>query len=295
MSDKPVMKLLLPLLLLMALPLFAAPPADRVYKADLHQSTWEASGNGVLQCRLTHEIPLFGKAVFYRDSGRPLRLRIDAWQNYPKGMDVVFRSVSAEWKDRATEAELARLKTLGGGQPMLRVDAEAARRAWYELQQGFQPTFSFIDEADGGNSVAIVLSTVRFRDGEQAFNTCVGKLYPYNFEDVKRALVFFGFDEEFPPEGEEERALKKLLDYIKVDPSVKVIRVIGHADEKGSSCYNDNLSKRRAQYIYDWLVLSGMDPGMLRLDYRGEREPRVRGRGEKARAANRRVEVLLER
>jgi outer membrane protein OmpA-like peptidoglycan-associated protein len=284
-------------LLLTCLPLFVAarPPADRIYQAPMESAEWVVSNTGVLQCRLTHEIPLFGKAVFYRDSGRPLRLRIDSWQPYPKAVEVVFSSISAAWKQRRSEAELARLRTLGGGSPMLRVDAGNSRRAWYELQQGFQPTFSFVDVADGNNLVAIVLSTVRFRDSEQAFNDCVARLYPDNFEDVKRALVFFDFDEEFPPEGEEERALARLLAYIRVDPSVKTVRVVGHADEKGSSCYNDNLSKRRAQYIYDWLILSGLDPKMLRMDYRGEREPRIRGRSEQARAANRRVEVLLER
>ena len=289
------MKPVVALLVLLPLLASAAPPFDRIYQAPMEESKWTLSSTGVLQCRLSHEIPLFGKAVFYRDSGRPLRLRIDSWQPYPKGIDVVFRSVSAAWKGKKTAAELARLKTLGGGKPLLRADADSSRRAWYELQQGFQPTFGFVDAKDGHNSVAVVLSTVRFRDSEQAFNECVGKLYPYNFEDVKQALVFFGFDEEFPPEGEEERALNKLLDYIKVDPSIKAVRVIGHADEKGRSCYNDNLSKRRAQYVYDWLILSGLDPKLLRMDYRGEREPRVRGRSEKARAANRRVEVLLER
>ncbi len=285
------------LLILLLLPeiLLAAPPVDRVYQARMEDSKWTVSNTGVLQCRMSHEIPLFGKAVFYRDSGRPLRLRIDAWQRYPQGIEVLFRSVNAAWKPRPGAAELARLKTLGGRSPMLLADAESARRAWYELQQGYLPSFDFIDERDGGNRVSIVLSTVRFRDGEQAFNQCVAKLWPYHFDDVKQALVFFGFDEEFPPEGAEDKALKKLLDYLKVDPSIKAVRVIGHADEKGSSCYNDNLSRRRAQYIYDYLLLSGVDPALLRLEYRGERQPRVRGRGEKARAANRRVEVLLER
>jgi len=296
-NDNPVMKQPALILLLSSLsPLLSAgPPSDRIYQAPMENAEWRPSNTGVLQCRLTHEIPLFGQAVFYRDSGRPLRLRIDAWQSYPKGMAVRFSSISAAWKGHQTETELGRLKTLGGGSPMLRTDAASARRAWYELQQGFQPTFRFTDTGDGGNSVAIVLSTVRFRDSLKSFNDCVARLYPDNFEDVKQGLVFFGFDEEFPPEGEEERALSRLLAYIRVDPSVKTVRVIGHADEKGSSCYNDNLSRRRAQYVYDWLLLSGLDPKMLQMEYRGEREPRVRGRSEKARAANRRVEVLLER
>ena len=297
LRDNPYMKplyMLLPLLLT-AFGAAAAVPADRVYQAPMEQANWTLANNGVLQCSLSQEIPLLGKAVFYRDSGRPLRLRIDAWQNYPRGLAARLLSQSANWKSQHKTALLAKLKTTGGGSGMLRADAESSRRAWYELQQGFQPAFEFIDTTDGDHLVAIRLSTVRFRDSEQGFNECVAKLFPYNFEDVKRARVYFGFDEEFPPPGEEERALKKLLAYLEVDPSVKVVRVVGHADDKGSDCYNDNLSKRRAQYVYDWLLLSGVDPKMLRMGWEGERQPLVKGHSEKARAKNRRVEVWLER
>ena len=273
----------------------SAVPADRVYQAPMEQADWKLENNGVLQCSLTQEIPLLGKAVFYRDSGRPLRLRIDAWQSYPKGLPVRLLSQAAQWKNQPKAALLAKLKISGSGEGMLRADAGSSRRAWYELQQGFEPAFEFIDPTDGDHLVAIRLSTVRFRDSEQAFNACVAKLFPYNFEDVKRARVFFDFDEEFPPPGEEERALKKLLAYLKVDPSVKAVRVVGHADDRGSDCYNDNLSKRRAQYVYDWLLLSGVDPKMLRMGWQGERQPLVKGYSEKARAKNRRVEVWLER
>lgn len=297
MRDNPIMKRLLslPVLLSVTLSVWAAPPADRIYQAPMEEAKWVLADEGVLQCSLTQEIPLLGKAVFYRDSGRPLRLRIDAWQTYPQGLETRLLSNTANWKSRQASAELARLKTTGGGPGMLRADAESSRRAWYELQQGYQPSFDFIDPTDGEHRVSIQLSTVRFRDSEQGFNECVSKLFPWNFEDVKLARVHFGFDEEFPPEGEEDRALKKLLDYLKVDPSIKAVRVVGHADDKGSDCYNDNLSKRRAQYVYDWLILSGVDPKKLRMGWEGERKPLVKQKSEQARAQNRRVEVWLER
>jgi len=71
--------------------------------------------------------------------------------------------------------------------------------------------------------------------------------------------------------------------------------VSGNTDYKGTECYNETLSARRAWYIYDYLVQSGVDPKKLHIEFNGENKPLVRGKDEKSRALNRRVEVTLQR
>lgn len=280
------------LVILWVNPLLAAD--DRIYISPMEDSSWVLSQNSVLNCSIEHVIPRFGKAVFYQESGRPLKLKFISSQQYKKDLTVSFRSVTASWKGIHTEANLASLKT-SGGNPMVNIVDSAARQAYFELQQGFQPSLFFTDDEDGFHSVIVVLSTVNFRDVETSFNECLSHLYPDNFDDVKHAVVHFDFDDEFPKVEEEDRALKRMLNYLKVDNKVTSILVSGNTDYKGSECYNETLSARRAWYIYDYLVQSGVDPKKLHIEFNGENKPLVRGKDEKSRALNRRVEVTLQK
>lgn len=260
----------------------------------MEKSKWVLTEDSVLRCEIEHIIPRFGKAVFYQESGRQLKLKVLSDHRYKKDMAISFRSVTANWKGIQTEANLASLKT-SGTSPLIHVVSHAARQAYFELQQGFQPSLFFVDDEDGFNSVAVILSTVNFRDIENDFGSCLTRLYPYHFDDVKHARVHFDFDDEFPTLEEEDKALTKLLDYLKVDKDVKSISITGHTDFKGTECYNDTLSSRRAWYIYDFLIQSGIEPGMLQMDFKGESNPRVKGKDDSSRAKNRRVEVILQK
>lgn len=267
---------------------------DRVYMSPMEDSRWVMTQNSRLRCEIEHVIPQFGKAVFYQESGRTLKLKFLSDHHYKKNLEISFRSVTASWKGVRTEANLASLKT-SGSNPFVRVVSNAARQAYFELQQGYQPSLFFVDDEAGYNSVSVILSTVNFREIENDFGSCLTSLYPYHFDDVKKAKVHFDFDDEFPTLDEEETALAKLLDYLKVDDSVKTISISGHTDYKGTECYNDTLSARRAWYVYDYLIQSGIEPKMLQMEFKGESSPLVKGKDDLSRAKNRRVEVTLHK
>lgn len=71
------------------------------------------------------------------------------------------------------------------------------------------------------------------------------------------------------------------------------ITVIGHTDRVGSLQDNDRLSLQRAQTVRDWLIQAGVDPTMITIAGRGEREPAVATADEVPLADNRRVEINL--
>ncbi len=267
---------------------------DRIYLSPMEDSQWVITENGPLRCEIEHVIPRFGRAIFFQESGRQLQLKVTSRFNYKKDLDISFRSVTANWKGIHTEASLADLKS-SGVSPLLHVTDNIARQAYFELQQGYQPSLFFIDDADGFNAVAVILSTVRFRDVEADFNKCVESLHPYNFEDINQALVHFDFDDEFPRVEEEEQALGKILSYFRLDSSIKYLQVTGHTDFKGTECYNETLSARRAWYIYDYLVQNDIDPRKLHIEFKGESEPLRKGKDDISRALNRRVEVKMIR
>lgn len=74
------------------------------------------------------------------------------------------------------------------------------------------------------------------------------------------------------------------------------VKVTGHTDDQGSDQYNLDLSNRRARAAAS--ALAGRlapDRYPLEVSGRGEAEPAVKGTTPEARAANRRVELLVER
>lgn len=82
------------------------------------------------------------------------------------------------------------------------------------------------------------------------------------------------------------KALKRLGDFEVV--------LIGHTDSRGSSAYNDRLSLERAKAVRDYLVgRQAIDPGWLRIQGKGEREPLYQGNAPQTHRLNRRVEVLF--
>jgi outer membrane protein OmpA-like peptidoglycan-associated protein len=98
--------------------------------------------------------------------------------------------------------------------------------------------------------------------------------------------VRFGLDDAtIPPDG--EGPLDDLAALLTADTRIELLRVEGHADEQGSSRYNLDLSRRRAQACVDWLVAAGIARTRLEPVGTGEARP-VEGQ-----SASRRVEFTV--
>ena len=69
------------------------------------------------------------------------------------------------------------------------------------------------------------------------------------------------------------------------------IQVFGHTDDVGTMVYNQTLSERRAQAVFDYLASAGLDPEILAMKGFGKTQPVAEGTGDAARARNRRVEL----
>ncbi len=76
-------------------------------------------------------------------------------------------------------------------------------------------------------------------------------------------------------------------------PEVLKVRIEGHADERGSEEFNLDLSRRRAEAVRSFLVQVGISPERLVAVGYGESRPLEEESGERAWAANRRVEFHI--
>lgn len=88
--------------------------------------------------------------------------------------------------------------------------------------------------------------------------------------------------------------LGEIAQAIREHPEAGVVRIEGHADDRGSRFYNQELSERRARAVQARLIGLGIDPARLANLGRGESQRRAEGKSAEARAENRRVEFLVE-
>ncbi|TNE67220.1 MAG: OmpA family protein [Bacteroidetes bacterium] len=88
--------------------------------------------------------------------------------------------------------------------------------------------------------------------------------------------------------------LDQVVQFMEKYPDAR-IGIAGHTDDVGSEAYNQNLSERRAQAVYQYLIGRGAPPE--RLDWKGfgEGRPVADNATESGRQQNRRVECLLLR
>lgn len=72
-----------------------------------------------------------------------------------------------------------------------------------------------------------------------------------------------------------------------------MIEIAGHTDSVGSDAYNDELSRKRAQAVGDYLISRGISGQRLIITGAGERYPIASNETEAGRAENRRVEMTI--
>lgn len=90
--------------------------------------------------------------------------------------------------------------------------------------------------------------------------------------------IFFRLGESEISDKNEEN-LKFLAEAIKASKGNEVFTITGYADRQtGTEEYNENLSKERAEAIYNYLVDLGVEKDRLKIDYKGCKEQPFSGR-----------------
>lgn len=105
------------------------------------------------------------------------------------------------------------------------------------------------------------------------------------------SLIHFGYD-QFSIRSEDEALLNRKAEIMRANAAVR-IRVVGHADERGSDEYNLALGMRRATAAKDFLVRIGIDAGRIEVASLGEEVPLDASATESAWAMNRRGEFEI--
>jgi peptidoglycan-associated lipoprotein len=105
------------------------------------------------------------------------------------------------------------------------------------------------------------------------------------------AIVNFEYDEA-DITSQAEGILREKVDVLRANPSVS-LRIVGHADERGSTEYNQALGSSRAQSVRTFFTGFGLDGGRFTVSSLGEEQPLVNRSDEAAWAQNRRAEFTI--
>ena len=96
------------------------------------------------------------------------------------------------------------------------------------------------------------------------------------------------------PTADSIAILDQAVDTLQRYPQVKVT-VAGYTDSKGTDAYNQSLSERRAQIVYDYLTAHGIDASRLEGPIgHGENDPVDTNDTDAGRARNRRTELQVQ-
>jgi OmpA-OmpF porin, OOP family len=105
-------------------------------------------------------------------------------------------------------------------------------------------------------------------------------------------MVYFEYDKAIIKK-ESYPILDAVAATLQGNPSINLVEIQGHTDERGDDAYNLDLSDRRAHSVREYLIGKGVDEKRLTAQGYGETQPLDRNHNEAAWAKNRRVAFLI--
>ena len=216
-----------------------------------------------------------------------------------------FRRTVSHYRPDTVEIALQRVPSLLVH--VYDVETQAPLAAKVELNRASDNTAVFQGTSDATGYLACDVRPGRY----QAYVDAEGYIYQQSLidfsrsdtvafglqpikKDVKVVLnnLFFALNSaEMLPES--APALDDLHQFLAQNPEVR-IRIVGHTDSTGSLEYNMRLSRDRARSVYDALLERGIAADRLTYEGKGPNEPVADNDTEEGRAANRRVEFVIQ-
>ncbi|MDT8403892.1 flagellar protein MotY [Sulfuriflexus sp.] len=259
------------------------------YEAPLHQASWQAQGSPLV-CRLSHEIGFYGSAEFVRYAGRQMYLSVNVDQGGPRDGKARLRARPAAWQHGLAEQNLGAVAYRGGRDPF-RFSRKQVKRILASLEQGMRPALYYHSGADG---IEVVLSSMKFRDGLADFRRCMASLIPVDYASASDSRILFGIGDTLLDKQAKYR-LDAIAAFVVSDPDIKQVEIQGYSDNVGTRGDNYALSRQRAVAVREYLLGRKVPAEMIKFDYYGEHKPLKSNRSAAGRAANRRVEVKLQK
>ncbi|QDF67344.1 OmpA family protein [Shewanella sp. SNU WT4] len=273
---------------------FPANSELRHYVASLDESTWMLSRSTPIECRLEHEIPAYGKAVFTSQASKELNLlfTLDMLNKPDEATKAKLMSRPPSWRPGLQPKQISQLtyhRYFNGEVPKT-----AAWNMLTELERGMEPTFYYADWHNDNNNVAVGLSAANFKYKYRQFKQCLAGLLPYSFDDIAFTVLNYEFDST-ELNAFSKQQLARIEEYLKHDPKVDLVLVDAYTDSFGGRGINDNVSVSRASTVKKFFVAQGIEAKRISTLGHGERRHVANNDSSEERARNRRVVIRISK
>ena len=254
-ADKPGMKKVCYLIILVAAMMLCAGAQAQQYQAAITDSQWRFSGNKV-SCSITHVIPQYGVGVFEQKSGERVNFILKAESYVPPIQTAMLSSVPPVWMHDTSPFKLATVKAVT---QKVVVDSDVSERMLQELSNGRFPQFSYQSGQVG--QVNVVVSSVNFLDVMLQFEACRQELLPYSRNELHQQLSLFDH-RSTSMTHQNRKFLNKAVTYVKEAGESERIDLI-RGTEGFSVKDGRRLHNRRIQTLRKQLVEQGMPPEQI--------------------------------
>ena len=273
------------------LSVFASLPAMALtFQTRLESIEWAVEGDK-FECRLTQPITDFGSGEFVRRAGEQATFRLKAYNSMVGGGSATLLAAAAPWQPGRGDINLGSVQ-IGSGNVLFNSSQVQAGRLISGLMDGRSPV---VRHYSGDGRVSEVrLLPVKFSKAFNDYQSCVAKLLPKNFEQVKQTQIGFPGD-GLDLDAQAKAQLQVMLEFMKADPTVNHIELDGHSDNSGNRLANRDLSRRRALAVMEFFKANGFQESQITVRFHGERYPLAPNTNAANRAKNRRVNVHLAR
>ncbi|WP_351078728.1 OmpA family protein [Shewanella sp. CAL98-MNA-CIBAN-0140] len=281
------------LIILASLCLCSTANADlRHYVASLENSAWRIGESNPIECRLEHDIPNYGRAVFTSRAGKDLNLNftLDMWLKPDAVTKATLISRAPSWRPGHNSKEITQLtynKQFNGEVPK-----KAAWSMLNELSQGMEPTFYYADWYNHNAKIAVGLSSANFGGKYREFRACLANLLPYSFDDIAFTVLHYqegGVDlTRFST-----HQLQKIQRYLSYDSEVELVLIDAYTDSYGGRLVNQKVSDKRADSVKNILIASGITKDRIHTEGHGEKRHVTGNDLAEERKMNRRVVIKI--
>ncbi|PNG35186.1 hypothetical protein A1395_15125 [Pseudomonas protegens] len=273
------------------LSVFASLPAMALtFQTRLESIEWTVEGDK-FECRLIQPVTDFGSGEFVRRAGEQAIFRLKSFNPIQAGGSATLLAAAAPWQPGRGDINLGAVKA-GTDGVLYNSNQMQAGRLIIGLLEGRSPVVRHFSREGGVSEVRLL--PVKFSKAYSDYQSCMTKLLPMNYEQVKQGEI------GFPGGGIELDArakakLQVMVDFIKADPTVNHVELDGHSDNSGNRLTNRDLSRRRALAVMEFFKANGLAENQIVVRFHGERYPLAPNTNPANRAKNRRVNVHLER
>lgn len=141
----------------------------------------------------------------------------------------------------------------------------------------------------GCSSTSDVIEEPQAQESTPEMAAAQEPVQPESNTEVELASVFYFDVDDATVRPSAVEVIKEHAERIK--SSAQTVTIEGHADERGTDTYNQELGKRRADAVKDILISMGVNSNKIETVSYGEKNPLAFGSNEMSWQKNRRVEL----